>query len=389
MSPNFLKLIKKRSLVPILTVLLFVSIASSVTGLLLYDATETVASSGGMLPHNTFVVYSSSSKLPITSVLPLSLSDNLSMIPGVTQVTPEVLTPVLANGKVLILRGMNSTSFAELYKPTFISGGLEDAASYTVFIGFTIAKQLFTYSGAKITLHGIMSNYNETLTIGGIFKTGTVLDDEIISDITTAQALRGIGGEQASILVVSVNQSNFDASSLVRLFEGKTAGGKSSSTNFVNSALSLGVVGIGSFLVGNPSQAAGEVLSRAIGVSQDALWVLVVTVSVCSILSVYYGASWTISENADVLRLLNWLGMSRKGLIFRILTLFLVLAVISSFMGYLASTMITGFLVTAIDLNVLFQPIILYNSPVVFILTLFSISTLLTVSVMKLIPNHV
>jgi hypothetical protein len=389
LSPYFLKLIKKRSLVPVLTVLLFVSIASSVTGLLLSDATETVAASGGMLPNNTFVVYSSSSKLPITSVLPLSLSNNLSMIPGVIQVTPEAFAPVLANGKVFILRGMNSTSFAELYKPNFISGGLGNAVNYTVFIGSTAAKQLAAYSGAEITLHGIMSNHNETLTVGGIFNTGTVLDDEIISGISTAQSMRGIGEDQASMLVVRVNQGIFNASSLDRLFEGKTTGNQNGGANVVNSALSLGVVGIGSFLAGNPSQAASVVLSRAIGVSQDVLWVLVITVSVCSILSVYYGASWTISENLDVLRLLNWLGMTRRGLIIRILTLFLALAAVSSLVGYLASTMLTRLLASVFDLSVIFQPIVLYNNPFVFPLTLVSLSTLMAVSVMKLIPNHV
>lgn len=363
-------------------VLIVVSVAASTTGLLLTGASSTVAASSGSEP-GTLTIYSSSSKLPLTSIVPISLSTEVGRLPGVKEVTPEAVAPVLVDNQVLILRGMNLTVFADVYHPLFLSGGLGNAANYTVFLGVTAAKQLLLRSGSPISIIGLMSNNNVTMTVGGIFRTGTVLDDEIISEIQTGQRLRGLGSDQASLLSATIEPSSFNTSSLVNLLNESSSRSSNKTVYIQNTLITSGLVGIGSYLAGNPSQAVGQVLSRAIGLSQNVLWSLVAIVSVCSALSIYYSVSWMLQENSGVIRLLNSIGMTRMGILFRLFLLTLMLELLATSAGYLLALLISRALAAQLGVSILFHSIIISNNPYVLALSVGSVALILIVSLFR------
>ncbi|MDG6934939.1 MAG: hypothetical protein JRN68_09620 [Nitrososphaerota archaeon] len=365
-----------------MVVMIVVSVTASTTGLLLTGASYTVAASSGSLP-GTITIYSYSSKLPLTSIIPISLSMEVGRLPGVKEATPEALAPVLVDNQVLILRGMNLTAFAEIYHPLFLSGGLGNAANYTVFLGATVAMQLLLRAGSPISIIGLMSNHNVTMTVGGIFRTGTVLDDEIVSEIQTGQLMRGLGSDQASLVSATITPSSFNASSLVNLLNASGSQTGKRTGYIQNSIITSGLVGIGSYLAGNPSEAVGQVLSRAIGLSQNVLWALVAIVSICSVLSIYYSVSWMLEENSGVIQLLNSMGMARRGILLRLLLLTLMLELIATSAGYLLALLVSRALAAQLGISILFHSIMIPNSPQVFALSVGSVALLLTVSLFR------
>ena len=108
----FLRLLSKRALIPFAICVLTVSAVTSTTGLLLMGALSTVPYSIGER-NNVIALYSNSSQLPQTSLIPIQLAANLSSAPGVQIVSPEALATVAVNGQIIYLRGMNMSLLKE------------------------------------------------------------------------------------------------------------------------------------------------------------------------------------------------------------------------------------------------------------------------------------
>ena len=126
----FLRLLSKRALIPFAICVLTVSAVTSTTGLLLMGALSTVPYSIGER-NDVIALYSNSSQLPQTSLIPIQLATNLSNVPGVQIVSPEVLATVAVNGQIVYLRGMNMSLLKELDKSTLISGAWSRSTNWT------------------------------------------------------------------------------------------------------------------------------------------------------------------------------------------------------------------------------------------------------------------
>jgi len=379
----YLRLLSKRALIPFAVCVLTVSIVTSTTGLLLMGASSTVAYSIGSR-NNVIALFSSSSKLPLTSLLPIQLAVNLSSAPGVQVVSPEALAPVAVNGQISYLRGMNMSLFRQLDSPTLVTGAWPNDQLSGSMAGQRLANRLHLTAGANITIQTVYGNFSSTLTLSGIFSTNDALNDELITQLSTGQIMRGIPNSSVSIIRMKVDPNEFHFSSV----QGLLGGGKTNSTSSQSNALATlpitSIANIGQYLVGNPIEALSQILSRGIGLSETSLWALFLVVFIASILSLYYSLAWGVKENSGLFSVLAALGMTRRGKVYLFSAFAAPLALIFGVLGYsLANAMLMAFTNTG-DLQVLFHTMVVSFNPLVLLFSVTLIVSTVLVSAWRI-----
>ena len=180
-------------------------------------------------------------------------------------------------------------------------------------VGQRLASRLHLTPGENITIQSSFGNFNCTLTLSGVFSTNDALNDELITQLPIGQIMRDSTDSYVSIIRMKVDPSMFHFSSVQSLL----GGSETNSTSSTNSALQnlpiTSITNIGQYLVGNPLEAMGQILSRSIGLSETALWALFLVVFTASILSLYYSLAWGVKENVCLFSVLSALGMTRRG----------------------------------------------------------------------------
>jgi hypothetical protein len=308
---NAFRLLPWRAAAPLLVILVAVSAASTVTGLMVSEVPTALASivgTGG----NVISVYSNVSRLPETSTVALSALPKLESLLGVTIVSPEVLSPALANDEVVFVRGVNVTSFMALDHPVLVRGLWPNGSVNTVLVGSRLAGNLKVNPGDSISLASFEGGPSHQVVVSGIFQTNTARDDELITNLGLAQQIRGVDGGTVSLYRVEIDPSRFNSSALLVALganqsSGAVPGGQA--TQILPTSVLLTA---GKYLVGEPVQAVDMILARNLGLSESSLWSLVVVVVLCSALAVYYGALWTLDAYSPLFNLLGSIGMSRR-----------------------------------------------------------------------------
>jgi len=380
----FLRILSKRALIPFAVCVLTVSVVTSMTGLLLMGASSTVAYSIGTRS-NVIALFSSNSKLPQTSLLPIQLAANLSRTPGVQIVSPEALAPVVVNGQIIYLRGMNMSLFTQLDSPMLVTGTWpNDQSSGSAMAGQRLANRLHLAAGTNITIQSVYGNFSGTLTISGVFSTNDALNDELITQLSIGQIMRGTPSNYVSIIRMKVEPSTFHFSSVQGLLIGSEANQTSSQTNTLASLPITSVANIGQYLVGNPLEALGQILSRSLGLSETSLWALFLVVFAGSILSLYHSLAWGVKENVCVFSLLAALGMTRRGKIGLFSVFAGSLALFFGVLGYfLANAMLMAFTNMG-DLQVLFHTMVVSFNPFVLLFSVALIALTVLVGVWRI-----
>ena len=380
----FLRLLSKRALIPFAICVLTVSAVTSTTGLLLMGALSTVPYSIGER-NNVIALYSNSSQLPQTSLIPIQLATNLSNAPGVQIVSPEVLATVAINGQIIYLRGMNMSLLKELDSSTLVSGAWSsDQLSSGTMAGQQLANRLHLTAGENITIQSSFGNFSSTLTLSGVFSTNDALNDELITSLPIGQIMRGSTDNYVSIIRMKVDPAVFHFSSVQNLL----GGSETNSTSSTNSALQnlpiTSITNIGQYLVGNPLDAMGQILSRSIGLSETALWALFLVVFTASILSLHYSLAWGVKENVCLFSVLSALGITRQRKIDLFSAFAATLALIFGILGYsLANGLLTIFTNTGY-LQVLFHTMIVSFNPLVLLFSVTLIVSTVLVSVWRI-----
>jgi hypothetical protein len=358
----FLRLLSKRALIPFAICVLTVSAVTSTTGLLLMGALSTVPYSVGNR-NDVIALYSNSSQLPQTSLVPIQLAENLSIEPGVQIVSPEALATVVVNGQIIYLRGMNMSLFTEMDKPTLISGTFPDQKLNTsAMAGQRLASRLHLTPDQNITVQSSFGDFNCTLTVSEIFSSNDALNDELITQLPIGQIMRDSTDNYVSIIRMKVESGVFHFSSVQSLLGGGETNGTSNGSA-LNDLPITSITNIGQYLVGNPLEAMGQILSRSIGLSETALWALFLVVFTASILSLYYSLAWGIRENVSLFSTLSALGMTRRGQFGLFSAFSVALAFCFGILGYsLANAML--FIFTNMGyLQVLFHTMVVNFNP--------------------------
>ena len=380
----FLRLLSKRALIPFAICVLTVSAVTSTTGLLLMGALSTVPYSIGER-NNVIALYSNSSQLPQTSLIPSQLAANLSNAPGVQIVSPEVLATVAVNGQIVYVRGMNTSFLKELDSSTLVSGAWSnDQLSNSTMAGQQLANRLHLTAEENITIQSSFGNFSSTLTLSGVFSTNDALNDELITQLPIGQIMRDSTSSYVSIIRMKVDPSMFHFSSIQNLL----GGSETNSTSNTNSALQnlpiTSITNIGQYLVGNPLDAMGQILSRSIGLSETALWALFLVVFSASILSLYYSLAWGVKENFCLFSVLSALGITRRRKVGLFSAFAATLALFFGIVGYsLANGMLLIFTNMG-ELQVLFHTMVVTFNPLVLLFSVALIVSTVLVSAWRI-----
>ncbi len=177
---------KKRLLIAFIGFLISSTIITG-AGILLSSVIESTSSYLGE-SDDILVISSPEASTPYTSILPLDIADTISTIEGVEIVSPEVMTAAVYNKKAVYFRGVDVGKFWQLTEVKYLQGQLPSLTdSFEVSIGINFAKRNNLDVGDFITLFSTRSEAAVELKIKSIFKTGTLLDDEIISSLWIGQ----------------------------------------------------------------------------------------------------------------------------------------------------------------------------------------------------------
>jgi len=374
----FLRLLSKRALIPFAICVLTVSAVTSTTGLLLMGALSTVPYSIGER-NNVIALYSNNSQLPQTSLIPIQLATNLSSAPGVQIVSPEVLATVAVNGQIIYLRGMNMSLLKELDSSTLVSGAWSsDQLSNGTMAGQQLANRLHLTTGENITIQSSFENFSSSLTLSGVFSTNDALNDELITQLPIGQIMRDSTSSYVSIIRMKVDPSIFHFSSVQNLLGG-------SETNSALQNLPItSITNIGQYLVGNPLDAMGQILSRSIGLSETALWALFLVVFTASILSLYYSLAWGVKENFCLFSVLSALGITRRRKVGLFAAFAATLAFIFGILGYSLANGLLMIFANMGDLQVLFHTMVVSFNPLVLLFSVALIVSTVLVSAWRI-----
>ncbi len=177
---------KKRILLAFIGFLISSTIISG-AGILMSSIVNSTASYLGE-SENILVISNPKASTPYTSVIPLDLADTISSIEGVKEVSPEVMTAAVFKNKAVYFRGVDVSSFWHFTSIEHLEGKLLTVNdTFEVSVGINFAERNNLGLGDYFTLFSTRSESAIELKIKSIFRSDTLLDDEIIASLWIGQ----------------------------------------------------------------------------------------------------------------------------------------------------------------------------------------------------------
>ena len=134
------------------------------------------------------VIFNPQASTPYTSILPLELAETIKTVYGVIDVSPEVMTAAVYKDKAVYFRGVDVNKFSEFTDIQYIDGyKLDENDTYEVSIGINFAERNNLEIGDFFAIFSTRSDSAIELKVKSIFRTGTILDDEIIAPLWIGQ----------------------------------------------------------------------------------------------------------------------------------------------------------------------------------------------------------
>ena len=102
-----LSIVNYRKLIPLLIALIAISASISFTAstfLGIYDTTANLMGDGG---EDVLVIYGASARTPQTSIIPLTVYEEVVELDGVEAASPEAVAIALAGDRAIIVRGVD------------------------------------------------------------------------------------------------------------------------------------------------------------------------------------------------------------------------------------------------------------------------------------------
>ncbi len=139
---------------------------------------------------DVIVISNPEANTPFTSILPLDLISAIQYVPGVKVVSPEIMTAAVYNDQAIYYRGIDPITFWNFTDVEYIKGTpitLDD--TYNVSVGERFAQRNNIDVGDFFTIYSTRADSALELRVKSIFKTATLLDDEIIGPLWIGQFL--------------------------------------------------------------------------------------------------------------------------------------------------------------------------------------------------------
>ena len=177
---------KKRMLLAFIGFLISSTIISG-AGILMSSIVNNTATYLGE-SESVLVISNPEASTPYTSIIPLDLTDTLSSIEGVQEVSPEVMTAAVYKDKAVYFRGVDASSFWNFTEIAYLEGQILTVNdTFEVSVGINFAERNNLEVGEYITLFSTRSEAVIELKIKSIFISNTLLDDEIIASLWIGQ----------------------------------------------------------------------------------------------------------------------------------------------------------------------------------------------------------
>ncbi|MCE4619654.1 MAG: hypothetical protein F7C33_01390 [Desulfurococcales archaeon] len=146
-------------------------------------------------------IYSGSAITPITGIIPSRILAEAVKVRGVVAVWGEVTTPCLVNGTLVVVRGFPE-KYYEYAGIRLVSGVLLDEGDFTgALVGSGLAKRLGLKPGDKLIVDSYFTSTPLILRVKGIIDGPPPYKWEILVNINTGKALRGINGYSVARIV--------------------------------------------------------------------------------------------------------------------------------------------------------------------------------------------
>ncbi|MCG3226339.1 MAG: ABC transporter permease [Candidatus Heimdallarchaeota archaeon] len=177
---------KKRIFIAFLGFLISSTIITG--GAILMDSIIDATSSYLGESEDVLVISNPQASTPYTSILPLEIAETVRTIPGVMDVSPEVMTAAVYKDKAVYFRGVDIGKFWEFTDVSYIDGvPLDSNDTYEISIGTKFASRNNLEVGDLFIVFSTRSNAAMEFKIKSIFVTNTLLDDEIIAPLWIGQ----------------------------------------------------------------------------------------------------------------------------------------------------------------------------------------------------------
>jgi len=272
-------------------------------------------------PH--YLAISSYSLAPFTSVLDVrTVEKKLAGLAGIERVVYEVLTPVVYGSCTYILRGLRKEDLEIVAGGYSVVGeGFEDTCLNCLWVGSGIAEELGLRPGDTVVLYSIFTSSSYVFTVRGVMYSDSPLSREFVTTLTAAQAVRGVGPGQVSVVLVFASDS-----STIRMIA-ESFGVSAERLSLVERGLLALRYAGGSVNVSVYRFLLDLFMSR-LGLSRDVLTALQLAVAAITALGFYYVGAALIAGSSEELKLLNEQGLPIRSI--RALTAILALLTIAA-----------------------------------------------------------
>lgn len=316
----------------IVLLVLAVSMTVSCISLFVFGLYTSLGYTVKPIGEDMIVVYSGSALTPYTGLIPRSIEYVLKESSGIVNVWSEVVLPAIANGKPIIVRGVDTKLLHRIVGLKGLCRVLEDNP-FTVIVGSTAASYLKVREGDTVTVYPLFTRIPVRLRVALIAYMDVPYDGELLVSLELAQKLRGVGENVVSMVkaVHSPDRSVEDILSSLKL-ETSRKTEKPVPLYLVERAATAILSGIGKPTIIRSSNYIDLFIKR-FGFSRDILLIASTILAIISSTIVYNLGRTCIVLHYDRLRVLVVIGVSEGKVKLYVLAVYLPLIVLSILCG--------------------------------------------------------
>jgi ABC-type antimicrobial peptide transport system permease subunit len=345
MSITLLRIIRWRKLALILAIVAIASAIVAFTACISLGTFHTISNLLTTDTGNVMIIYGANARSPQTSVIPLSVYNELMSMEGVEAVSPEVVSiALLPNDKPIVVRGIDPSSLKDFVEFKVLDGAFIDGERYfEAVVGVDASKRLGLKTGNKVLLRSILTGSFIEVEIIGVYESKTSLDDEMLVPLQVAQWLRGLPPNAVSMMRVKTSGGLLPRENLSGAVGGGGAveGQASKASRIISLLFSVSPGAMASRCVARGAvESMQEFISREIKLNEASFWSIVILVFSGSVLTINFASTLFVLDHAKEISIIKSIGGFRR---MHIMILLIVLAssllagLTGSLIGYIMS----------------------------------------------------
>lgn len=344
MAPIRFKILNKPSLLLMAVVTAAVSALFTITYLGLVGVHAVLEESLSLgADMDVVVIHSSTATTPFTGLIPADVIAKAGRLRGVKLLSPEVLLPVLANGSVAVLRGVEPRAFMEFLGAEIVEGRwLDPSGLLDVCVGSRVAARLGVRAGDVLVVKPSLSGDLALLRVSCVLRSGTGVDDELLANLELAGSLRGVRNAITVLRIKYDPQTTNPEEVAGRLgVPTKAATLRGKASQLLSRMAVLAVAERARLALPSVSERVDYYLSKY-GASHESLVALAVTVLALTSWSVAVACLAVVEQHSYVARLLRRAGLSAMGFKALLLLPVLVATLAGALVGVLVGRLAVG-----------------------------------------------